>query len=88
MEKFKVKRKHLTGEIKDFPRRVVQAMCDEQVRQGNQADPSVFWIKPTAGKSQGGFDWHESMLGRDAWVGAITWKKFHLIPKRAWVQYC
>ena len=81
MKQFKVKRKHLTGEIADFPRRVVQAMVDEQVRQGNPADPSVFWIKCTAGKSQGGFNWHESILGRDAWVGIIPWKKFYLIPK-------
>ena len=42
MEKFKVKKKHLTGEIADFPKRVVQAMVDEQVRQGNPANPSVF----------------------------------------------
>ena len=82
MEKFKVKKKHLTGEIADFPKRVVQAMVDEQVRQGNPANPSVFWIKCTAGKSQGGFNWHESILGRDAWVGIIPWKKFYLIPKR------
>ena len=88
MEKFKVKRKHLQGEIAEFPRRVVQAMVDEQVRQGNQADPSVFAMKRTAGKSQGGFDWHASRLGRDAWVGTITWKKFHLVPKRPWVQCC
>ena len=82
MKQFKVKRKHLVGEIADFPKRVVQAMVDEQVRQGNPADLSVFWIKCTAGKSQGGFDWHESILGRDAWVGIIPWKKFYLIPKR------
>ena len=82
MEKFKVKKKHLTGEIADFPKRVVQAMVDEQVRQGNPANPSVFSIKCTAGKSQGGFNWHESLLGRDAWVGIIPWKKFYLIPKR------
>ena len=82
MEKFKVKRKQLAGETKDFPRRVLQAMVDEQVRQGNPADPSVFSIKCTAGKSQGGFNWHESLLGRDAWVGIIPWKKFYLIPKR------
>ena len=86
MKKFKVTRKHLAGEVAGFPRRVVQAMCDEQVRQGNLADPSVFARKRTAGKSQGGFDWHESILGRDAWVGTITWKKFHLIPKRAWLE--
>ena len=82
MKKFKVKKKHLIGEIADFPKRVVQAMVDEQVRQGNPANPSVFSIKCTAGKSQGGFNWHESLLGRDAWVGIIPWKKFYLIPKR------
>ena len=82
MEKFKVKKKHLTGEIADFPKRVVQAMVDEQVRQGNPADPSVFWIKCTAGKSQGGFNWRESLLGHDAWLKIISWKFFHLIPKR------
>ena len=82
MEKFKVKKKHLTGEIADFPKRVVQAMVDEQVRQGNPADPSVFSVKCVAGKSQGGFNWHESLLGWDAWVQIMLWKHFHLIPKR------
>ena len=81
MKQFKVKRKHLTGQISDFPRRVVQAMVDEQVRQGNPADPSVFSVKCTAGKDEGGFNWTESTRGRDAWLGIITWKKFHLIPK-------
>ena len=79
----KVKRKHLTGEIADFPKRVVQAMVDEQVRQGNPADPSVFSVKCVAGKSQGGFNWHESTLGHDSWVKIMSWKHFHLIPKRA-----
>ena len=88
MEKFKVTRRHLKGEIADFPRRVVQSMVDEQVRQGNKGDPSVFWVKSTAGKREGGFDWHESQLGRDAWVGICHWKKFYLVPKRAWLQFC
>ena len=82
MKQFKVKRKHLTGQIADFPKRVVQAMVDEQVRQGNPADPSVFARERTAGKSQGGFDWYESILGWHAWVGLISCKKFYLIPKR------
>ena len=82
MEKFKVKKKHLIGEIADFPRRVVQAMVDEQVRQGNPADPSVFSNWCVAGKSNGGFDWHESPLGYDSWRIIISWKQFHLIPKR------
>ena len=81
MEKFKVKKKHLTGEIADFPKRVVQAMVDEQVRQGNPANPSVFSIKCTAGKSQGGFNWMNAAPGF-SWADIIRWKKFHLIPKR------
>ena len=81
MKKFKVKRKHLTGEIADFPRRVVQAMVDEQVRQGNPANPSVFSTRPTACKEEGGFTWIKSVLG-NSWADIIRGKKFHLIPKR------
>ena len=81
MEIFKVEKKHLTGEIADFPRRVVQAMVDEQVRQGNPANPSVFSIKCTAGESQGGFNWMNAAPGF-SWADIIRGKKFHLIPKR------
>ena len=82
MEKFKVKKKHLIGEIADFPRRVVQAMVDEQVRQGNPANPSVFAKECTADKSQGGFTWTQSVLGCKFWADIIRGKQFHLIPKR------
>ena len=81
MKKFKVKKKHLIGEIADFPKRVVQAMVDEQVRQGNPADPSVFVREPTAGRSQGGFAWSESTLGF-SWADIIQGKEFYLILKR------
>ena len=81
MEKFKVKKKHLTGEIANFPKRVVQAMVDEQVRQGNPADPSVFARERTACKREGGFRWLESALGF-SWGDIIREKKFHFIPKR------
>ena len=81
MEKFKVKKKHLTGEIADFPKRVVQAMVDEQVRQGNPADPSVFARERTACKDEGGFTWIKSALG-NSWADIIRGEKFHLIPKR------
>ena len=74
MEKFKVKKKHLTGEIADFPKRVVQAMVDEQVRQGNPADPCVFSIQCTATKSEGGFTWPSSVLGYNFWAEIIRGK--------------
>ena len=81
MEKFKVKKKHLTGEIADFPKRVVQAMVDEQVRQGNTANPSVFTKDRTACKHNGGFTWIDSALG-NSWADILWGKQFHLIPKR------
>ena len=81
MEKFKVKKKHLTGQIADFPKRVVQAMVDEQVRQGNPADPNVFVREPTALKREGGFTWLQTASGY-SWPEIILHKKFHLIPKR------
>ena len=81
MEKFKVKKKHLTGQIADFPKRVVQAMVDEQVRQGNPADPSVFARDIRACEQEGGFSWYESTLGF-SWVEIIQEKEFHLVPKR------
>ena len=81
MEKFKVKKKHLTGQISDFPKRVVQAMVDEQVRQGNPANPSVFARERIAGRGEGGFTWTESTLGFP-WADIIRGKQFHLIPKR------
>lgn len=81
MEKFKVKKKHLTGEIADFPKRVVQAMVDEQVRQGNPADPSVFSIRRIACRREGGFTWIKTAPGY-SWAEIILYKKFHLIPKR------
>ena len=82
MKKFKVKKKHLTGEIADFPRRIVQAMVDEQVRQGNPADPSVFTRAPAACKREGGFTWINSCTSGYSWPEIILYKKFHLIPKR------
>ena len=81
MEKFKVKKKHLIGEIADFPKRVVQAMVDEQVRQGNPANPSVFARNRAAHQWEGGFTWIESAIGY-SWEDIIGEKEFHLIPKR------
>ena len=81
MIQFKVKKKHLVGQISDFPKWVVQAMVDEQVRQGNPADPRVFARALNACKDEGGFTWIESALGR-SWAEIIQEKKFHLIPKR------
>lgn len=77
----KVKKKHLTGEIADFPLHVVQVMVDEQVRQGNPADPSVFAERNNATQEEGGFDWGKTNEGDDFWSHVIELKRFQLIPK-------
>ena len=56
-------------------------MVDEQVRQGNPANPSVFTRACAACKRKGGFTWIESALG-NSWADIIRGKQFHLIPKR------
>ena len=42
MEKYKVKKEDIIGEIKGSPIEVVQKMVDYQVEQGFKADVSVF----------------------------------------------
>ena len=74
----------LQGEIADFPLHVVQAMCDEQVRQGNPFSPSVFRDDKLASKREGGFNWANTEKGRDKgrdfWHEIIHCRNFGLIP--------
>ena len=81
MTNFKVKNKHLTGKIKDFPKHIVQLMVDEQVNQGNLPNPQVFVYDPYASQLTGGFTWADSKLGHDTWIDVITRNRFDLIPK-------
>ena len=81
MEKFKVKKKHIVGELKGFPKHIVQRMVDEQVNQGNEADPSVFTNCIYADKNSGGFSWHATELGHSAWSSVIKRREFDVIPK-------
>lgn len=55
------------GAISYLPVRVVAEMVDEQVRQGNKADYSVFEKDFWADQSQGGFNWDESENGHSYW---------------------
>ena len=72
----KVEEKHLVGKIADFPLHVVQEMVNEQVRQGNKADPNVF-----AASLWSGFRWLASEKGHNFWDKVIIGRQFHLIPK-------
>ena len=66
----------LQGEIADFPLHVVQAMCDEQVKQGNPFNPSVFRVDKLANRPKGGFTWAFSQKGHDFWHEIINRRDF------------
>ena len=70
----------LQGEIADFPLHVVQAMCDEQVNQGNPFNPSVFHVDKLADWQYGGFTWKCTKKGHDFWYEIINRRDLDLTP--------
>ena len=70
----------LQGEIAGFPLHVVQAMCDEQVKQGNPFSPRVFRNNKLADGPKGGFTWACSKRGHDFWHELISSRDFDLTP--------
>ena len=79
----KVTAADLKGGIKNFPLHVVQAMCDEQVRQGNPFSPTVFQSHREADLTHGGFNWFQSELGQETWDAIIFKRAFHRMPAAA-----
>lgn len=66
----------LKKDIADFPLHIVQAMCEEQVKQGNEFDPEVFAIDVFTCKYSGGFSWYKTEQGFDYWENVICEKNF------------
>lgn len=67
------------GQLKDFPENVVNAMLDEQERQGNPRDVTIFEDITSRHKSEGGFNWADSVKGYDLWKAVISDRKFYLL---------
>lgn len=88
---FKVEKSDLVGGIKNFPIEVVEKMVEEQVRQGCQPDVEAFQQYPSAGVSDGGFNWGDSKDGNDFWEEVIGEDNFDLFfkkyPKKANLVY-
>ena len=78
MKEKKVEQSDLIGNIKDFPIEIVQAMVDEQVRQGNKANVINFQLKPGNDVTEGGFRWSNSVEGFTFWDEVIHRKNFNL----------
>lgn len=69
------------GAIEKFPLHVIEAMLDEQEKQGNKRDVAVFQRNATAPAVTGGFLWSASDQGQSFWEAVIKHHRFALIPK-------
>ncbi len=71
-----ITKKDLTGQIANFPLKIVEAMVANQVRQGNPANVEVFQDKVDASFVEGGFSWNKSAEGQFFWSKVINGKQF------------
>jgi hypothetical protein len=62
----------LIGQLAGIPVKVVQAMVEEQVAQGNKPNITVFQRKKDATLPEGGFAWYKSALGTTFWSTVIN----------------
>lgn len=56
-------------------------MCEEQVKQGNPFNPSVFAKHRSVSRTYGGFDWIGTEQGEAFWENIILNENFGLLPK-------
>lgn len=78
MAVFEIKKRHLVGEIEDFPMEVVERMVYEQASQRQKMNPTVFAIKNSAGPCEGGFSWAATEDGHSFWEKVVRYKDFDL----------
>ena len=68
----------IKGNIKGFPKEVVEKMLDQQEMQGHERDVSVFEESRYNGYFSSGFDWRDSPDGILFWTEVIGLKNFSL----------
>jgi len=66
------------GDLKGFPKEVVEKILEQQVEQGNEKDISIFEKYIRAGKFRGGFDWDTTTEGDNFWRNVLIKKNFDL----------
>lgn len=88
---YKVEQSDLVEQIKDFPIEVVEKMIEEQVKQGNKADVSVFQKYCISSKDEGGFDWEKTTDWSAFWRSVISHQDFNVFfnkyPKKPNLVY-
>ena len=66
------------GQLKGFPKEVVEKMLYEQEQQGNERDVSVFERDLYDTIDKGGFNWNETKDGAGFWSQVISTRDFDL----------
>ena len=66
------------GDLKGFPKEIVDKMLECQVEQGNEKDVSVFEIILDADRYFGGFNWRDTIEGFNWWSEVIDHKNFDI----------
>ncbi len=82
MATIKITRADLIGDIENFPIEVVKKMVEEQVRQGNKADVTIFQAASHSDKRCGGFYWGITEAGVSFWHNVIIKRDFDLFFKK------
>lgn len=82
MEKYKVKKSDLKGDIKDFPIEIVQRMVDYQYEQTGKYNVSLFQNYKTSDKHAGCFTWGNTAEGHLFWSKVIVYKEFDVFFKK------
>ena len=66
------------GDLKGFPAAIVNAMLDEQVKQGNTRDVTMFEKDIIRDDNHGGFDWSFAKESKLFWSRIINHKEFNI----------
>lgn len=82
MSVFEVTKRHLVGEIADFPIEVVERMVYEQINQKQEPNPTVFALKNSAALDEGGFSWALTEDGYTFWEKVVRYKDFDIFFSR------
>jgi len=64
------------GELEGFPKEVIAKMLEEQVKQGNDEDVTVFEVQKDKDASKGGIHWDDTSEDYDFWNAVIRKKQF------------
>lgn len=81
--KYGITGEDLIEDIAGFPLGVVVKMMEEQEKQGNKPDVTIFQDRATSdGETYGGFDWESTKDGRDFWENVIREQDFNQFFKK------